>query len=66
MRKTLLTLERVDVLSEWGELLLRVETNYTVNNVQFAGRDLDQLWLFGEGAISRVNWDLKGLSGARS
>ncbi|GME33044.1 nucleoside-diphosphate-sugar epimerase [Neofusicoccum parvum] len=56
----------VDVLSEWGELLLRIEANHTVNNVQFAGANLDELWLFGQGGISKVNWNLKGIAGARS
>ncbi|KAL1631117.1 hypothetical protein SLS56_004505 [Neofusicoccum ribis] len=56
----------VDILSEWGELLLHIQTNYTVNNVQFAGPKLDELWLFGMGGISRVRWDLAGLPQARS
>jgi len=51
----------VDVLSEYGELLVRIETNYVVNNVQFAGPDLKDLWLFGSGGISRVKWNLQGM-----
>jgi len=51
----------VDVLSEYGELLVRIETDYVVNNVQFAGPDLKDLWLFGSGGISRVKWNLQGM-----
>ena len=53
----------VDVLSEWGELLVRVQTDFLVNNVQFVGRDL---WLFGQGKIARAGWGLEGLEGGRS
>ncbi len=49
------------MLSEYGELLVRIETNYVVNNVQFAGPDLRDLWLFGSGGISRVKWNLQGM-----
>ncbi|KAJ4353367.1 uncharacterized protein N0V89_005096 [Didymosphaeria variabile] len=53
----------VDVLSQWGELLVRAQTDFIVNNVQFVGKDL---WLFGQGKIARLGWDLEGLEGARS
>ncbi|KAK0647804.1 Gluconolactonase [Lasiodiplodia hormozganensis] len=56
----------VDIISEWGELLLRIQTDFTVNNVQFAGPELDELWLFGMGSISRVRWNLTGMPEARS
>lgn len=56
----------VDVLSPWGELLVRIQTDFVVNNVQFVGRELDELWLFGIGKIARVRWALTGLDGARS
>lgn len=57
---------RVDIVSEWGELLLRIQTDFTVNNVQFAGPKLDELWLFGVGSISRVQWNMTGMPHARS
>jgi gluconolactonase len=53
----------VDVLSQRGELLLRVQTDFIVNNVQFVEKDL---WVFGQGKIARVEWNLEGLVGARS
>jgi sugar lactone lactonase YvrE len=56
----------VDVLSPWGELLVRIQTDFVVNNIQFAGPCLDKLWLFGAGKIGRVRWDLTGIDGARS
>lgn len=53
----------VDVLSEVGELLVRVQTDFVVNNLQFVESDL---WLFGQGKIARVGWGLRGMEGARS
>ncbi|KAL8802678.1 MAG: hypothetical protein Q9182_003636 [Xanthomendoza sp. 2 TL-2023] len=50
----------VDVLSERGELLLRVQTNYTVQNFAWAGRNLTELWIVGQGGIARVRWGLQG------
>lgn len=47
----------VDVLSPRGDLLLRVRTNYTVQNFAWAGREL---WVVGQGGISRVRWGLRG------
>ncbi|KAI5262824.1 calcium-dependent phosphotriesterase [Aureobasidium subglaciale] len=44
----------VTVLSEYGEMLLRIETGFTVNNIQFAGPERKDLWVFGEGEIARV------------
>ncbi|KAL1607842.1 hypothetical protein SLS60_002780 [Paraconiothyrium brasiliense] len=52
----------VDILSQWGELLVKVQTDFIVNNVQFVGKDL---WLFGQGKIARIRWNLEGLKGAR-
>ena len=49
----------LDVLSEWGELIMRIEVGGAINNFQFAGPQADELWLFGSGGIFRVT----GLSG---
>ena len=51
----------VDILSPYGDLLVKIQTNYTVNNIQFAGTNLSDLWLFGMGGISRVHWNLTGI-----
>lgn len=52
----------VSVLSEYGEMILRIETDHVVNNVQFAGPERKDLWIFGEGSINRVKWDLAGVA----
>ena len=52
----------VDVLSESGELVLRIEVPGVINNFQFAGQDLEQLWVFGPGGIFKIS-GLEGLSG---
>jgi len=52
----------VDILSEFGELLVKIEVNVTINNIQFAGPDRRNLWLFGDGYIFRVS-GLAGIQG---
>ena len=50
----------VDVVGEGGTLVVRVQTNFTVLNLAWAGRDWEDLWLVGvEGAV-RVRWGLPG------
>jgi gluconolactonase len=51
----------LDVLSEWGELILRIEVGGDINNFQFAGADRRELWLFGPSGI----WRVSGLAGLR-
>ena len=51
----------LDVLSEWGELLLRIEVGGEINNFQFAGPERRKLWLFGPSGI----WKVSGLKGLR-
>lgn len=50
----------VDVLDPVGTLLVRVQTNYTVQNFAWTGPDLKTLWITGEGGISKVEWNLQG------
>ncbi|KAL9604983.1 MAG: hypothetical protein Q9219_000171 [cf. Caloplaca sp. 3 TL-2023] len=50
----------VDVLSEAGDLVVRVQTNFTVQNFAWVGGGLTELWLMGNGAIGRVRWELEG------
>lgn len=52
----------VDILSPYGDLLVKIQTNFTINNIQFAGPDRSDLWLFGMGGISRVRWNLTGMA----
>ncbi|KAK3109629.1 hypothetical protein LTR53_016905, partial [Teratosphaeriaceae sp. CCFEE 6253] len=41
----------VDVLSEFGELIMRIEVGAALENLQFAGPQRDEMWLFGAGGI---------------
>ena len=52
----------VHVLSPSGDLLVKIQVSHMVNNMQFAGPERSDLWLFGESGISRVHWNLKGLT----
>jgi sugar lactone lactonase YvrE len=44
----------VDVLDAEGELLMSIPTNFTAVNINWAGKDLEELWIVGVGGVSRV------------
>lgn len=50
----------IDVLDSCGTLLVRVQTNYTVQNFAWTGNDFKTLWLMGQGGVSKVEWNLQG------
>jgi sugar lactone lactonase YvrE len=50
----------VDVIAPTGELILRIQTNYTVQNFAWVGRNLTELWIMGNYGVSRVRWGLVG------
>ena len=50
----------MDVIDPDGQLLLTIQTNYTVQNFAWTGKELKTLWLMGQGGISKVEWELKG------
>lgn len=50
----------VDVLDQSGVPLVRIQTNFTATNVDFASPSYNELWIVGEGAIARVRWNLTG------
>ncbi|KAL8729328.1 MAG: hypothetical protein Q9166_004825 [cf. Caloplaca sp. 2 TL-2023] len=50
----------VDVLDEGGAVVMRVQTNFTVNNFGWAGRDYREMWMTGVGGIGRVVMELRG------
>ena len=50
----------VDVLSPQGDLIVRVQANYTVQNFAWVGDDLNEFWMMGQGGVSRVRWNLTG------
>ena len=50
----------VDVVDDTGVLILRIQTNYIVQNFAWVGENLTEFWLMGQGGISRVRWNLVG------
>ena len=50
----------VDVLDPAGVPIVRVQTNFTVVNLAWAGEGLEDLWLVGVGGVARVRWSLPG------
>ncbi|KAF2107792.1 putative gluconolactonase precursor [Lophiotrema nucula] len=50
----------VSVLSPEGELLVVVQTNFTVINIAFVGEEAEELWAVGIGGIARVRWGIRG------
>jgi sugar lactone lactonase YvrE len=52
----------VDILDEDGLLLVRVQTNFTVLNIAWAGSKFEDLWMVGVGGVGRVKWNLTGVA----
>ncbi|TAQ91176.1 hypothetical protein B7494_g546 [Chlorociboria aeruginascens] len=50
----------VDILDPLGILLVRIQTSFIAVNVNWAGENLDELWIVGMGAIARVTLKLQG------
>nr|POE82364.1 gluconolactonase [Quercus suber] len=50
----------VDILDAFGVLILRVQTDFVVQNFTWVGKDLTEFWITGQGGIARVRWALKG------
>ncbi|TKA70393.1 hypothetical protein B0A55_05614 [Friedmanniomyces simplex] len=50
----------VDVLDEFGVLIVRIQTSFIVQNFAWTGTNLTEMWLVGQGGIARVRWNLKG------
>jgi sugar lactone lactonase YvrE len=50
----------VDILDDVGQLLMRIQTNYTVQNFAWTGPNLTTLWLMGNSGISKVEWNITG------
>lgn len=51
----------VDVLDPAGIPLVRVQTNFTVVNIAWAGEGWQDLWMVGIGGVARVKWNLPGI-----
>ncbi|KAF8864448.1 calcium-dependent phosphotriesterase [Acephala macrosclerotiorum] len=43
-----------------GALIVRIQTNFTVQNFAWAGSDYMDFWLMGKSGIARVKWNLQG------
>ena len=52
----------IDILGAYGELIMRIEVGGDINNFQFAGPDLRELWAFGPSGIYRIT-GLEGIQG---
>ena len=50
----------VNMLDPIRTLLVKMQTNYTLQNFAWTGPDLITLWLMGQGGISQMDWNLKG------
>ena len=50
----------VDVLDPYGVLIVRIQTDFVVQNIAWVGADLTEMWLVGQGGLARVRWNLKG------
>jgi len=50
----------VDVLDEYGVLIVRIQTDFVVQNFAWTGPNLTEFWMVGQGGIARVRWNLKG------
>ena len=51
----------VMVTDQEGVPLVRVQTNFTIINFAWTGRNSDELWCVGHGYVARVRFGLKGL-----
>ncbi len=43
-----------------GALLVRIQTNFTVQNFAWTGKDYKGFWLMGNSGVARVKWNLQG------
>lgn len=50
----------VDILDPYGVLILRIQTDFIVQNFAWVGADLTEMWLVGQGGLARVRFNLKG------
>ncbi|KAK5129237.1 hypothetical protein LTR16_002321 [Cryomyces antarcticus] len=50
----------VDVMDDQGHMIARVQTNYTVQNFAWTGKNWTDFWIMGQGGVSKVTWNLQG------
>ena len=51
----------VDVIDPDGTPVLRINTKFMAVNIAFAGPNMDELWIVGQGGVARVRWALQGV-----
>ncbi|TKA69906.1 hypothetical protein B0A49_06121 [Cryomyces minteri] len=50
----------VDIMDDRGHMIARVQTNYTVQNFAWTGKNWTDFWIMGQGGVSKVTWNLQG------
>lgn len=50
----------LDIMDEYGTVLVRAQMNYTVLNFAWTGKDLDTIWAMGFEGVSEVRLNLPG------
>lgn len=52
-------------MDEYGDMVARVQTNFTVNNFIWTdANDYREVWMVGQGGVGRVKWNLRGQEAA--
>ena len=51
----------LSVMDEYGDMIVRVQTNFTVNNFIWSdAEDFREVWMTGQGGVARLRWNLQG------
>jgi sugar lactone lactonase YvrE len=50
----------VDILDPYGVLVVRIQTDFVVQNIAWVGAELTEMWLVGQGGLARVRFALAG------
>lgn len=51
----------LSVMDKYGDMIVRVQTNFTVNNLVWSGvGDFREVWMTGQGGVACLKWNLQG------
>ena len=51
----------LSVMDDYGDMILRVQTTFTVNNFIWSDADdYREVWMTGQGGVARLKWNLQG------
>ncbi|GMG14723.1 unnamed protein product [Aspergillus oryzae] len=51
----------LSVMDEYGDMIVRVQTNFTVNNFVWTNaNEYREVWMVGMGGVARLKWGLQG------